>query len=152
MGCNSCSSSSACWFTFEEVDLMEVYVSYIDLSNRRTTTSAENFLFPSANIPFPPLRLCPKRTATFAALSLFFNIHHLHFTCAACLSVLQHVKWPEKIWPRDSRACCWDVKQPTQEAANQPHASVPSGWPCGPAVLLERGRQRVRSSVKAVLN
>ena len=30
----------------------------------------------------------------------------------------QHVKLSEKIRPRDTLACCWDVKQPTNKQTN----------------------------------
>ena len=33
------------------------------------------------------------------------------------MSVCQHVKLSEQIRPRDTLACCWDVKQPTNKKA-----------------------------------
>ena len=34
---------------------------------------------------------------------------------ATCISVWQHVKLSEQIRPWDTLACCWDVKQPTNQ-------------------------------------
>ena len=39
---------------------------------------------------------------------------------ATAISVWQHVKLSEQIRPRDTLACCWDVKQPT----NQPTTAM----------------------------
>ena len=45
---------------------------------------------------------------------------------ATSISVWQHVKLSEQIRPWDTLACCWDVKQPTNQS---PTDAWDHGWP-----------------------
>ena len=47
---------------------------------------------------------------------------------AISISTWMHVQLSEQIRPRDTRACCWDVKQPTNDS-NPPQGSAPPPLP-----------------------
>ena len=48
-------------------------------------------------------------------LQIFLSPHVACSGSATSISVWQHVKLSEQIHPRDTLACCWDVKQPTNK-------------------------------------
>ena len=54
---------------------------------------------------------------------------------ATCISVWQHVQLSEQISPWDTLACCWDVKQPTNNQTNPRFQSLTHTLPPSPVPL-----------------
>ena len=70
---------------------------------------------------------------------------------ATSVSVRQHVKLSEQIRPWDTLACCWDVKQPTNQQTLLCYVtSSPSTWSVQPVSAVTTWRQALsRTATRA---